>query len=370
MRTLTELKTECIALELVVSTTGGRAGKRPYIVALRDHFWKSRHPNEPLPAQIMPMLLGSWDDLAPAEAAEIEQDHHAWCVQEKKDGVRALLHVGRDGVRVTGRTISQVSYRLSEFQANLPHLGAGLDRLAGSVLDGELVCPVAGIDTGRTITAHPLQAAVAILATNSNNAKLIQDRHQAHLRFHAFDLLSHLGRDVAHRPLADRLELLRRAAEAADNSHLEIVPTYVAAKAAFHDRIVESGGEGTVWKRLDSPYEPGERSRLWLKRKAELTVEAVVVGSKPATPGKGHEGLVGAVQFGLPLPNGSVKPIAWVSAWSDDQRRAMTRIGPTGDPVLDPAYLGRGALLIGQYQAARSGRLRHARLKLWITGGK
>lgn len=366
MRTLTELKAECIALELVVSTPGGRAGKRPYIAALRDHFWKSRHPNEPLPAQIMPMLLGSWDDLAPAEAAAIERDQKAWCVQEKKDGVRALLHVGRDGVRVTGRTISQVSYRLSEFQANLPHLAAGFDRLAGTVLDGELVCPVAEIDTGSTMSAHPLQAAVAILAASPEKARLIQDRRQARLRFHAFDLLFHLGRDVTHLPLSDRLELLRRAVEAAVNPHLEVVPTYVAAKAAVHDRIVESGGEGTVWKRLDSPYEPGERSRLWLKRKAQLTVEAVVIGSKPATPGKGHEGLVGAVEFGRRGPDGVVRSIAWVSAWSDDERRSMTLIGPSGEPRLAPLFLGRRAWIAGLDLAAKSGRLRHARLLSWI----
>ncbi|WP_337175411.1 hypothetical protein [Paludisphaera sp.] len=365
MKTLAELRGECAALGIALEARG-RAGKEPFLAALQDYHWRTAHPDEPLPAQVMPMLLGSWNDLTSAEAAAIERDQHAWCVQEKKDGVRALLHVGRNGVRITGRTISQVSYRLSEFQANLPHLVAGLDRLAGTILDGELVCPVAEIDTGATTSAHPLQAAVAILAAGPEKARLIQDRQKARLRFHAFDLLSHLGRDVTHLPLYDRLELLRRAAEAADNPHLEIVPTYVAAKAAFHDRIVESGGEGTVWKRLDSPYEPGERSRLWLKRKAELTVEAVVIGSKPATPGKGHEGLVGAVEFGRRGADGAMRSIAWVSAWPDDERRSMTQVGPSGELRLSPVYLGRRAWIAGLDLAAKSGRMRHARLVSWI----
>jgi hypothetical protein len=49
------------------------------------------------------MLLGDWSDLSPEEADAIEGDHHAWCVQLKLDGVRAPLHSGTGGIRVTGR---------------------------------------------------------------------------------------------------------------------------------------------------------------------------------------------------------------------------------------------------------------------------
>lgn len=365
MKTLSELQCECSGLGIAVETVG-RPSKEPYINALRDHFWKSQHPGIPLPTQILPMLLRSWDDLAPAEAADIEQDQHAWCVQDKKDGVRALLHIGRDCVRITGRTVSDINYRLSEFQPNLPHLAAGLDHLVGTILDGELVCPVAGVDTGHTVSSHPLHAAVAILSTSPEKARLIQDGQQVRLRFHAFDLLSHLGRDVTQLPLSDRLELLRRTVEAADNPYFELVPTFIVAKVAVHDRIVVSGGEGTVWKRLDSPYEPGERSRLWLKRKTELTVEAEVMGAKSGSPGRGHRGFIGVVEFGRRGADGIMRAVAWVSAWPDEQRRSMTSLGPSGEPLLDPSFLGRRAHVTGLEFSAKSGRLRHARLLCWI----
>ena len=62
----------------------------------------------------------------------------------------------------------------------------------------------------------------------------------------------------------------------------------------------------------------------------------------------------------------SVRPIAWVSAWSDSERQAMTLPDHTDSPRLTPSYLGRRALITGQDEAARSGRLRHARLRHWL----
>jgi ATP-dependent DNA ligase len=367
MKTLAELQAECAARGITVKPSG-RASKEPYIAALRGHLWRQEHLDGPLASQVQPMLLGSWDDLDPGEAEAIEQDQHAWCVQEKKDGVRALLHVQPNGIRITGRTISEVTYRLSEFHANLTHLATDLDALSGSILDGELLCPAAQIDTGDTVTAHSLQATVVILATSPDNAKLIQDRHQAHLQFHAFDILSFGGHQVTSRPLSERIDLLRQTLDLANNSHLHLVSTFVVGKPAVHRRVIESGGEGTVWKRMDSLYEPGRRVSSWLKRKTQVTVEAVVIGAKPGTPGKGHDGLIGAVEFGLPQPDGTFKPIAWVSALSDEERRSMTQTGPAGMPQISPALLGRRALITDQDHSAKSGRLRHARLVSWVDG--
>ena len=278
MKTLAELKAECDALGLTVAESGGRASKEPYIAALRDYHWRKHHSDEPLPPQVAPMLLGDWADLDHEESESIEQDQHTWCVQEKMDGVRALLHVEPGGIRLTGQSVSEVTYRLSEFQANVPHLADGFDRLTGTILDGELVCPTAEIDTGATLTAHRLQAAVAILATSPENARLTQDRHRAHLRFHAFDILADRGQEVSGLPLSERLERLHQAFQMADNPNLEFVPTFIIAKPAVHHRVIEAGGEGSVWKKLDQPYEPGKRVCHWLKRKTTVTVEAIVTG--------------------------------------------------------------------------------------------
>ncbi len=365
MRTLAELQRECTDLGITV-VTQGRASKEPYIAVLGDHHWRRDHPVGPIPPQITPMLLGNWSDLNLDEAERIEHDEPGWIVQPKFDGVRALLQVEGGKVCLTNRCVSEVNYRLGEFQDNLPHLTTGYSGLDGTILDGELVFPGPSLDTGRTIARHPLQAATAILSTSPEQALRLQARQENRLGFHAFDILKFRGDNVTSLPLRDRLDLLVEAVAAADNPYLELVPNFTIGRLAVHGRILDTGGEGTVWKRLDQPYEPGRRVGHWLKRKRETTVEAFLSGFKPGTPGRGHEHQVGAVEFSLREANGSIRPIAWVSGWSDHDRRAMTSPGPGGTPRLSPAYLNLRALVTGQDEAARSGRLRHARLRRWL----
>jgi ATP-dependent DNA ligase len=365
VKALAELQAKCSELGLSVETTG-RASKEPWIARLRQHFWESEHPGEPLPPQVEPMLLSDWGDLSPDEAEAIEQDQHSWAVQPKEDGVRALLHVERHGIRVTSRNYSETTFRLSEYQDNLPHLAEGMTGLAGTILDGELVCPLPVIDTGDTRTQTSLQAAVAVLATHPDNARKIQSEQGAQLRFHAFDVLCFRDADATGQSLAERLKLLAEALAQADNPFLVEVSTCVVGKLAVHQSVLQAGGEGTVWKRLDQPYESGRRVRHWVKRKRGMVVEGFVTGFKPGTPEKGNGQLVGAVEFSVRQATGAVVPIAWVSSWTYAERQEMTQLDPEGRVTLNPSYLGRRARIAGQDLAARSQRLRHARLQSWI----
>jgi ATP-dependent DNA ligase len=366
MKTLAQLKAECSILGLTIPEDWGRPSKEPYIAALRDYHWRKDHPGEPLPAQVAPMLLGNWADLDPEEARTIENDDPGWVVSPKLDGVRAILNVEGGRVRITSRCVSEVNFRLGEFQLNLPHLTTGLSRIEGTILDGELVFPGCYLDTGRTIAHHPLQAATAILSTSPEQARRLQSPPENRLRFHAFDILKFRGNDVTPRPLRDRLDFLAQAVAIADQPYLLPVPVFTIGRLAIHRRILDAGGEGTVWKQLDQPYEAGIRVGHWIKRKRETRVEAFVSGFKPGTPGRGHEHQVGALEFSTRHPNESVRPVAWVSAWSDLERRNMTQTDRTESPLLDPTYLGRRALVTGQEEAVKSGRLRHARLHRWL----
>lgn len=362
MKTLAELQETCDALGIEVATSG-RASKEPYITGLRDHHWRKEHPDEPLPPQIQPMLLGSWEDLDEGEAQDIEADLHAWIVQPKLDGVRALLHIEEDRVRITGRTISEVTYRLSEFQENLPHLIEGWSALKGTILDGELVCPVAKLDTGSTLTETSLQATTAILSTSPENTRCIQDGQAAHVRFHTFDILRNCGQDVTPLPLIERQDYLETALRQSANPFVEMVPSFVVNKPAIHRNIIARGGEGTVWKKASAPYEPGRRVSHWIKLKAGIQVEAFVSGFKPGN--NGHSGLIGAIEFSTRRADGSSVPVAWVSNWPEQERRAMSSSDSTGNLVLTPFYLGKRALIQGQDHSAKANRIRHARLVKW-----
>jgi ATP-dependent DNA ligase len=363
VKNLAELQAECAAHGMKVEIKG-RESKEPYVAALRRFFWERDHPGEQLRSDVAPMLLATWEDFSPDETQGIENDHHAWAVQPKKDGIRVLFHIGTDGVRITGRNISEVTYRLTEHQENLGHLTLGWDSLEGSILDGELVCPASVINTGSSITASPLQAAVSILATSPEKAASIQAGEDAHLEFHVFDIIRCQGKDVTKVALYQRLTLLHRVLRQVTNRFVEVVPTGIVGKRSIHDRILASGGEGTVWKRLDGLYFPGRRVRHWVKRKGNVSVEAVVSGSKEG--GNGHTSLIGSVQFSVVEADGSLRPIAWVSGWSDEERNEMTNRDSAGKVILNPSFLGRKAEIEGLDHSAKAGRIRHARIRRWL----
>lgn len=363
MKSLAALQALCLDLAVTVMPTA-RPSKEPYIAALRQHFWELEHPGVPLPEQIEPMLLGDWRDLADDEVASIEADNSGWCIQEKKDGVRVLLHVTQDGIRVTGRTVSEVNFRLSEFQHNVPHLADGMQALIGTILDGELVCPAHVVDTGDTITANSLQATTAILATNPDKAKSIQNEHAAELEFHAFDILRYKVQDVTALPLRERLAFLAEALSQATNKFIEMVPTDTTDKTIVHEQLLAGNAEGSVWKKLDQPYQHGRRVKHWIKRKRGLEIEAFVSGFKPGNPGRGNRSLVGAVEFSVQDDAQGTRPIAWVSNWADEDRRQLTT-HQDGSPSLNPSFLNRKALIRGQDIAAKSQRIRHAIFVQW-----
>ena len=119
-----------------------------------------------------------------------------------------------------------------------------------------------------------------------------------------------------------------------------------------------------MWKRLDGRYESGKRVRHWLKRKRAIEVEAVVSGFKLGSADRGNAHLVGAVEFSVTDPDGGTHPIAWVSNWTDEERRRMTATDD-GTPKLNPDYLGRKAVIGGHDIAGKSGCYRHARIVRW-----
>jgi hypothetical protein len=144
------------------------------------------------------------------------------------------------------------------------------------------------------------------------------------------------------------------------------VPSYVIGKGRIHQNLLAAGAEGSVWKQLHGRYQPGARSRSWVKRKRGLSVKGFVSDFKPGTPERGNGGLVGALEFSCQDADGTTSPIGWVSAWTDAERRAMTVTDSTGRVGLNPAYVGRKGILTGQDLSARSRRLRHARLVSWM----
>ncbi len=170
----------------------------------------------------------------------------------KFDGYRALVPIGKDGVRILTRSGLDWSDRFA------PLLPAFEDLPCDTALiDGEIVAGAGLHGFGM------LQKAI---------------KAGGPFTFQAFDLLHRDGDDLTGEPLETRraaLEALLK--DAPPLGSLQVSPVIRGAADDAFAAICKAGGEGLIAKRLDASYMPG-RSRAWLKVKCEQRAEFVVVG--------------------------------------------------------------------------------------------
>jgi bifunctional non-homologous end joining protein LigD len=119
-----------------------------------------------------------------------------------------------------------------------------------------------------------------------------------------FDLLRLDGESTMRLPYVERRRLLDELGIASGPAWQ--VPRYsVGNGAALLEATREQGLEGLIAKRLDSVYEPGRRSRSWLKVKNWGRQEFVVGGWMPGKSGRA--GRLGALLVGYYDDNGSLR---------------------------------------------------------------
>jgi bifunctional non-homologous end joining protein LigD len=194
-----------------------------------------------------------------------------WVYEEKYDGIRAVTYRDGDRVRVLSRTGQDLT-------AGVPKIVEALRALADDdfVLDGELVVfDEAGV----------------------SRFQLLQRRADPRLRvvYVVFDCLRSRGRDLPRRTLEERRKRL-----------LELIPArsgpLMPSRRLPRDgeRALATarakGWEGIIAKIVTSPYEPGVRSRAWLKVKVRGESEFVIGGY---TPPQGSRAEFGALLVGL-----------------------------------------------------------------------
>jgi ATP-dependent DNA ligase len=102
--------------------------------------------------------------------------------------------------------------------------------------------------------------------------------------FYVFDLLKRNGELRVNLPLSRRRELLRDLL-AAPKDPLLLSPLLQAPSGEVLEAVRKLGLEGIVGKRIDSVYEPGERSGAWIKIRVNLEQEFVIGGYIPGARG-------------------------------------------------------------------------------------
>ena len=85
-------------------------------------------------------------------------------------------------------------------------------------------------------------------------------------------------------PIEHRRELLERMLSATEDP-LRLSPLLQAPTGQVLQAVRKLGLEGVVVKRIDSIYEPGERSGAWIKLRTNMEQEFVIGGYIPEHAG-------------------------------------------------------------------------------------
>jgi bifunctional non-homologous end joining protein LigD len=113
--------------------------------------------------------------------------------------------------------------------------------------------------------------------------------------FVVFDCLKTSGEQILNKPLAERRKILERIVPA---RHPLLKRSRVLSSNGLlaYRQAQRKGWEGILAKDGSSPYEPGKRTRTWLKIKCHLESEFVIGGYTPPAGRRTH---FGALLVGL-----------------------------------------------------------------------
>jgi bifunctional non-homologous end joining protein LigD len=226
-----------------------------------------------------------------------------WLFEIKWDGVRAIATVGT--------AVSLRSRNDTEMAGQFPEL-AELTALApGTVLDGEIVVMSGG--------RPDMQALLPRMQESRPGAGA------APVTYIVFDILRRGDEDLTGLPLTERRNILLSAVR--EGPHVVISAPVEGRGEDYYRAAVAQGLEGVMAKKKDSPYEPGVRSGAWLKIRADMSCDCVIVGY---TPGKGGRAPVfGALLLGL-YEDGNLVPVGRVGTGFTDRLLAelMAKFAP------------------------------------------
>jgi bifunctional non-homologous end joining protein LigD len=197
-----------------------------------------------------------------------------WLYEVKWDGIRAIVYLDHEEVRITSRSGIHCERQYPEL-AVLPHQVAGQT----AILDGE----VAVLDEQGVSRFHLIQPRIS----NSDPNSIAHLSRSTPVVFFAFDLLYLDGYDLRGVTLAKRRELLQ--AVLTPGGVLRISEVFPGAGEELLEAARGIGLEGVVAKQAASTYE-SRRSREWVKIKIVGEQEFVIGGFTTPQGDRDHFG--------------------------------------------------------------------------------
>ncbi len=187
-----------------------------------------------------------------ATLAEEVPHGDGWVYEVKWDGYRAIADVRGAETTLTSRNDNDLTGR---FESVAKEISKAL-KTTDCVLDGE----VCALDEQGRATFSAMQ----------------QGKSGTRYVYAVFDLLEVEGEPLVDLPLHERRERLQALLDRRNRS-VQFSESFDDGDALFH-AAEEQGFEGIMAKRTDSKYEPGRRSKNWLKIKTHGRQEFVIAG--------------------------------------------------------------------------------------------
>jgi len=346
--------------EISDPTSPAPAGREQLSIARErsgDQDSPSRTSGRRLPGFVPPMLATLSD-------AEELTSPRRWAVEMKWDGIRAIVAVAGNEVRIYSRNAKSITPRYPELAA-LPRAS----RASSVLLDGEIVA--------FNSRGMPDFALLQQRMNTTGAADIDRLRGQIPVRFMAFDILELDGRDLTGLSYDDRRRLLEGAIGDDASDYVDVPPAFDGDVQAAIDASRQWQLEGVVAKRKDSRYLPGRRSSSWLKIKHSRTQEVVVIGWR-AGQGRRH-GIVGSLLLAVPDGEGWRYVGKVGTGFSEQEARdwvaSFERIARKTAPATVPAGEDDGVQWVSPKRVAEvafsewtpSGRMRHPRWRGWRT---
>lgn len=209
---------------------------------------KVEPPKDPFPQTVKPMLA--------TLVSEVKDDPNM-AYEIKWDGYRGIALIQNGKPHLYSRN------NLS-FNERFPELVASLSKIKKeTVLDGEIVAVNKKGHAGFQLLQSHLKTG------------------EGSLVYYVFDVLYYDGFDLTGLPYLERRKVLEKILPGEPN--IKISENVVGGGKAFFEVAKKQGLEGIIGKKLESTYQPGGRSKDWIKVKAKLEQEMIIAGfTKPA----------------------------------------------------------------------------------------
>lgn len=361
-----------VARRYVLVNAPGMGDERNWLLQLTKEQPEPQQSAQVPEPTVTPPIVG--DDfevplpmLATAGSPADIDDTECWAFEMKWDGYRAILQVQNGHVMIRSRTGQDLTGQFPELQEL-----AGLVP-QGSVLDGEIV----SMDRSGRPDFGVLQQRLSL--GRKRAVKNLDVLPEVHLML--FDALVLPGTDgeAPRENLMGQSYRQRRARlfeAVAEGNYVHLPPAHEGDLRQALATSAELRLEGVLAKECDSDYEPGTRSKSWIKIKHQRHQEVVIIGWRQ---GKGERGTsLGSLLMAIP-ENGQLRYVGRVgTGFSQDQlveaRAKLGRQRRKTPPAKDvPAEHRRDAVwvtpsYVGEVQYSEitsDGRLRHPVWRGW-----